>query len=286
MAAQSEGKRLHPILIDLGFFQLPTYGPLMVTALITAILLAVRQGKREGLESNRLWDFSTWLIVVALVGAKVLMVLTDWRTYWERPSELVSLSTLRAGGVFYGGFVAAVLFAWWYVRAHRLRLWKVFDVYAPSIVLGLGIGRLGCFAAGCCYGKPTDSFLGVVFTHPLAQQVSGTPLGIRIHPTQLYESLACVLIFAVLIWRYSKKAYDGQIFVWYLVLYAVARFFLEFLRGDPDRGFVFGHLLSTSQFIAILAVGVAAILGWRLRGHRAEPAVAPAAIPDAKRAGG
>jgi len=277
---------LHPILIDLGFFQLPTYGPLMVTALITAILLAVRQGKREGLDSNRLWDFSTWLIVVALVGAKVLMVLTDWRTYWERPSELVSLSTLRAGGVFYGGFAAAVFFAWWYVRVHHLPLWKVFDAYAPSIVLGLGIGRLGCFAAGCDYGKPTESFLGVVFTHPLAQQVSGTPLGIRIHPTQLYESLACVLIFAVLTWRYRKKAYDGQIFVWYLALYAVARFFLEFLRGDQDRGFVFGRLLSTSQFIAILAVGVAAILYWRLRGHRAEQAVAPAPIPDAKRARG
>jgi phosphatidylglycerol:prolipoprotein diacylglycerol transferase len=277
---------LHPILFDFGFFQLPTYGPLMVTALLTALVLAVRQGKKEGLDSTRLLDFSTWLIVVALVGAKVLMIVTDWRTYWDRPSELVSLSTLRAGGVFYGGFLAAVLFAWWYVRVHQLPLWKVFDVYSPSIALGLGIGRLGCFAAGCDYGKPTDSVLGVIFTHPLAQQVSGTPLGIRIHPTQLYESLSCVLIFAILIWRFRRKAYDGQIFVWYLTLYAVARFFLEFLRGDPDRGFVFGHLLSTSQFIAVLAVAVAAVLYWRLHGHRVEATVVPATMPEARRARG
>jgi len=275
---------LHPILIDLGFFQLPTYGPLMVAALVTAMVLAIRQGKRAGLDSGRLLDFTTWLIIVALLGAKVLMVLTDWRTYWERPSELVSLSTLRAGGVFYGGFIAAVFFAWWYVRVHELPRWKVFDAYAPSIVLGLGIGRLGCFAAGCDYGKPTESALGVIFTHPLAQQVSGTPLGIRLHPTQLYETLACVLIFVVLMGRYRQKKYDGQIFVWYLALYAVARFILEFWRGDRDRGFIFGGLLSTSQFIAVLALGVAAVLHWRLRGHRADMAAASAAIPAAKRA--
>lgn len=275
---------MHPILIDFGFFQLPTYGPLMVTALLTALVLAVRQGKKDGLDSGRLLDFSTWLIVVALVGAKVLMILTDWRTYWDRPSELISLSTLRAGGVFYGGFLAAVFFAWWYVRVHQLPLWKVFDIYSPSIALGLGIGRLGCFAAGCDYGKPTQSAFGVIFTHPLAQQVSGTPLGIRIHPTQLYESLACVLIFAILIWRFRRKAYDGQIFVWYLTLYAAARFSLEFLRGDADRGFVFGNLLSTSQFIAVLAVGVAAVLRWRLRGRAGEAAVAPATVAAAKRA--
>ena len=277
---------MHPILFDFGFFQLPTYGPLMVTALVTALVLAVRQGKKEGLDSTRLLDFSTWLIVVALVGAKVLMIVTDWRTYWDHPGELISLSTLRAGGVFYGGFLAAVLFAWWYVRVHQLPLWRIFDVYSPSIALGLGIGRLGCFAAGCDYGKPTESALGVIFTHPLAQQVSGTPLGIRIHPTQLYESLSCVLIFAILIWRFRRKAYDGQIFVWYLTLYAVARFFLEFLRGDPDRGFVFGHLLSTSQFIAVLAVAVAAVLYWRLHGHRAEASVIPATVPVARRARG
>jgi phosphatidylglycerol:prolipoprotein diacylglycerol transferase len=275
---------LHPILFDFGFFQLPTYGPLMVTALVTAMLLAIRQGKKEGVDSGRLLDFSTWLIVVALVGAKVLMILTDWRTYWENPAEIVSLATLRAGGVFYGGFISAVIFGWWYMRVHEMPYWKVYDAYAPGIALGLGIGRLGCFAAGCDYGKPTESFLGVVFTNPIANQVSGTPLGLRIHPTQLYESLACVVVFALLMWLYPRKGFDGQIFASYLALYAVARFALEFLRGDRDRGFLFGDAVSTSQFIAILAISVAAVMYWRLRGHRPDRGLAPAAVEGAKRA--
>jgi phosphatidylglycerol---prolipoprotein diacylglyceryl transferase len=277
---------LHPILFDLGFFQLPTYGPLMVAALVTAMTLAIRQGKVEGLDSGRLFDFSTWLIVVSLVGAKVLMMVTDWRTYWEHPGEIISLSTLRAGGVFYGGFIAAVLFAWWYVRVHGLPIWKVYDAYAPGIALGLGIGRLGCFAAGCDYGKPTDSFLGVIFTNPIANQVSGTPLGIRIHPTQLYETVAGVLIFTVLMLLYRHKSFDGQIFAAYLALYAVARFSLEFLRGDRDRGFVFGDALSTSQFIAIIAICIAAVLYWRLRRHGVDMQAAADATPVAKRAKG
>ena len=277
---------MHPILFDLGFFQFPTYGPLMVAALVTAMLVAIRQGKVEGLDSGRLFDFSTWLIVVALVGAKVLMMVTDWRTYWEHPREIISLSTLRAGGVFYGGFIAAVLFAWWYVRVHGLPMWKVFDAYAPGIALGLGIGRLGCFAAGCDYGKPTTSFLGVVFTNPIAHQVSGTPLDVRIHPTQLYESFSCVVVFAVLMLLYRHKAFDGQIFASYLGLYAVVRFGIEFLRGDRDRGFVFGDALSTSQFIAILAMGVAAVLYWRLRGVNGHACAQTDAVPAVKRAKG
>ena len=275
---------MHPILIDFGFFQLPTYGVLLVTALLTAIYTIVRQGKREGLDSGRLLDFSTWLIVVALVGAKVLMIVTDWGFYWAHPSEIVSRSTLLAGGVFYGGFIAAVLFAVWYTRLYRLPMWKVFDVYAPSIALGLGIGRIGCFSAGCDYGKPTTSALGVVFTNPLAHEVAGTPLGIPLYPTQLLESLACFLIFAILIWKYRTKRYDGQIFILYITLYAVARFGIEFLRGDEDRGFVFNHLLSTSQFIALLALAAAAGLYWYLHRPRAEGESREARIPAVRRA--
>jgi phosphatidylglycerol:prolipoprotein diacylglycerol transferase len=275
---------LHPVLFDFGFFQLPTYGVLLVTALLTAIYTIVRQGRREGFDSGRLLDFSTWLIVVALLGAKVLMVLTDWRFYWDHPSELVSRSTFLAGGVFYGGFIAAVLFAVWYVRLYRLPMWKIFDVYAPSIALGLAIGRIGCFSAGCDYGKPTTSALGVVFTNPLAHEVAGTPLGIPLHPTQLYESLACFLIFAILMWRYRTKQYDGQIFILYITLYAVARFGIEFLRGDEDRGFVFNHLLSTSQFIALLALATAAGLYWYLHTPRAEGAAREAGVAAVRRA--
>ena len=256
---------MHPILFTVGSFRFPTYGALMVLAILAAICIILRLGRREGLDSGQLLDFSTWLLLVALLGAKVLMVLSDWHYYRQNPGEIFSRSTFLAGGVFYGGFIAALLFAVWYIRLHHLSFWKVVDVYAPAISLGLGVGRIGCFAAGCDYGKPTTSAWGVVFTNPLSHEVTGVPLGIPLYPTQPIMSLASLSIFAILMWRYSRKSRDGEIFVLYLALYAVARFFIEFLRGDEDRGFVFHHLMSTSQFIAILAFATAVWMALILR---------------------
>jgi phosphatidylglycerol:prolipoprotein diacylglycerol transferase len=256
---------MHPILFTVGSLRFPTYGALLVLAILGAICTVLRLGRREGLDSGQLLDFSTWLLLVALMGAKVLMVISDWGYYRQYPGEIFSRNTFLAGGVFYGGFIAAVLFAAWYIRLHHLPFWKVVDVYAPAIALGQSVGRIGCFAAGCDYGKPATSAWSVVFRDPFSHEVSGVPLGIPLHPTQLYESLATFLIFALLLWRYSRKSRDGEIFVLYLALYAVARFFLEFLRGDEDRGFVFHHLLSTSQFVAILALAVALGMALTLR---------------------
>jgi len=260
---------LHPFLFSIGSFRLPTYGTLLVLAILAAVYTVTRLGRREGFDPGRLLDLSTWLLVVALAGAKVLMILTDWNFYRQNPGEIFSRYTLLAGGVFYGGFLAAVFFAVWYVRIHHLSFWKVADIYSPAIALGQSVGRLGCFAGGCDYGKPTSSSWSVVFTSPSAHEYTGVPLGIPLHPTQLYESLATLSIFGVLLWRFRHKRRDGEIFVLYVALYAVARFFLEFLRGDEDRGFVFNHLLSTSQFIAILALMAVACLAllaaWRER---------------------
>ena len=266
---------MHPILIKIGSFQLPTYGLLLALALLTAIVTADRLGRREGFDGSRILDFSTWIIVVGLIGAKVLMIISDWGYYSRDPGEIFSLNTLEAGGVFYGGFIASALFAIWYVRTYKLPPLKMFDIYAPAVALAQSVGRLGCFSAGCDYGTRTTSVLGVVFTNPYSHEVTGVPLNTRIHPTQLYESLATLVIGLILLWRFGRKKRDGEIFVLYLVMYAVARFFLEFLRGDEDRGFVFHHLLSTSQFIAILAVLVAIGLWGYLR-RRPVLAAAPA----------
>ncbi len=250
---------MHPVLLRIGSFDLPTYGFLLALALIAALVTVVKLGRREGLDANLLIDFSTWIILVALVGAKVLMVISDYRDF-NTFGKIFSLATLQAGGVFYGGFIAAVLYSWWYTRKHKMPVLKVFDVYAPAIALGQSIGRLGCFSAGDDYGKVTSSPLGVVFTNAYAHQIGGVPLGVKVYPVQLFESAATLIIFAILLWQFRRKTRDGQIFLLYLTLYAVARFFLEFLRGDPDRGFVFNHLLSTSQFIAILAMIAAGVI--------------------------
>ena len=278
---------MHPILISIGSFHLPTYGFLLAWALLAAVYTVMRLGRREGLDEGRLLDFSVWLIIVGLLGAKALMIVSEWSYYRHNLGEILSWSTLQAGGVFYGGFVAATFFAWWYVKAHHLPLLKVFDVYAPAIALGQSVGRLGCFAAGCDYGKPTASFLHVVFTNPTAHEVTGVPLGVPIHPAQLYESLATLTIFGILLWQYRRKSRDGQIFLLYLALYAVARFFLEFLRGDEDRGFVFHHLFSTSQFIAFLALVAAGVIFCLFYGRRAAAPYPARVMPvTAKRARG
>jgi phosphatidylglycerol:prolipoprotein diacylglycerol transferase len=255
---------MHPILISIGKFQFPTYGALLVTAILGGIYTATRLGRRVGIETALVLDFCTWLVLVALLGAKVLMVLTDWNYYRANPGEIFSLSTFLAGGVFYGGFLAAFFFAVWYVRVQKLSFWKLTDVLAPAVALGQSVGRLGCFSAGCDYGKPTSVPWGVTFTSTLAHEVTGVPLGQRLHPAQLYESITTLAIFVLLLWWFPRKRRDGDIFLGYVGLYAVARFFLEFLRGDEDRGFVFNHLLSTSQFIALLALaGIAAVFIWR-----------------------
>jgi phosphatidylglycerol---prolipoprotein diacylglyceryl transferase len=272
---------LHPILISIGSFHLPTYGLLLVSAILGGIYTAMRLGRRAGFDSAQILDFCTWMILVALVGAKVLMILTDWGYYEDHLGEIFSSATFLAGGVFYGGFLAALFFAIWYVRVQKLAFWKLTDVLAPGVALGQSVGRLGCFSAGCDYGKPTKAPWGVVFTSNFAHSVTGVPLGIRLHPAQLYESFATLVIFAVLLWWFPKKKRDGDIFLGYVGLYAVARFFLEFTRGDEDRGFVFHHLLSTSQFIALLALaGIAAVMIWR-RAHGGKPVGAgPAGIGE------
>jgi phosphatidylglycerol:prolipoprotein diacylglycerol transferase len=263
---------LHPYLFSIGSFHFPTYGTLLVLAICAAVYTIMRLGRREGFDPGVLLDFTTWLLLVALVGAKILMIISDWSSYSGNLGSIFSLSTFMAGGVFYGGFIAAAFFAVWYVRVHKLPFWKIADVYAPAIALGQSVGRLGCFAGGCDYGRATTSSLGVIFTDPRAHELAGVPLGVRIFPTQIFESLATLVIFGILLWRYRRKTRDGQVFLLYMTLYAVARFFLEFLRGDPDRGFVFNHLLSTSQFIAILAL--LAVMGLTVY-RRLGPVAAP-----------
>ncbi|MGH9449500.1 MAG: prolipoprotein diacylglyceryl transferase [Terriglobia bacterium] len=257
---------MHPTLLRIGSFNLPTYGLILALALLAGLFVAVRLGRREGMNSGQVIDFSTWLIVSGLIGAKIYMILTGWGFYAAHPGEIFSLDTLEAGGGFYGGFIGAGLFAIWYVKAHRLPLLKTFDVFAPAVAVGQAIGRLGCFAAGDDYGKPAPhSALGVVFTNQYAHQMTGVPLGVPIYPVQLFESALTLIIFLILLWFYKRKRRDGQIFVMYLMLYAVARFFLEYYRGDPDRGFFFHHTLSTAQMVAIIAFGLGIILSVYLR---------------------
>jgi len=218
----------------------------------------------EKLNPDQMWNLGALVLLAGLLGGKVMMVVYDWGYYAAHPREIFSLSVLQSGGVFSGGLTAAIVVAFWYVRKHHIPFLRTCDTFAPGVAIAHAFGRVGCFAAGCCYGKPTTEPWGVIFTNPLAQQWVGTPLGVRLHPTELYEMIVEVFNFLVLFWLVRRKKFEGQVIGLYLILYGVARYFLEFFRGDPGRGSVFGGFMSGTQLLAVLMVVAGGIL-WALR---------------------
>ena len=243
---------MFPELFKLGPITVYSYGVLLAVSYLVGLKLAMSRAKKRNLDSTRVLDLGIYIIVAALVGAKLLLLVVDVEHYWNNPVEIVSL--LRSGGVFYGGLILAVAVAFWYIARHKMPFWTTCDVFAPGIALGHVTGRLGCFAAGCCYGKPTDVSWGVIFTDPLAAANVGTPLGIRLHPTQLYEAGAELLILVFLIATERRgRPFPGRTFWLYMFLYAVSRYVIEIYRGDP-RGVVPYLGISTSQFISVILV--------------------------------
>jgi phosphatidylglycerol---prolipoprotein diacylglyceryl transferase len=243
---------MYPRIFSTDFFVLHTFGVFLSAAYLAALWKLLRGAKREGLKSESIAGLGLWVIIGAIAGAKILMVLRFYREYLANPADLWSLATLQSAGDFYGGFIGAILAALVYFNRHaELPAWKTADLSAPAIALGQAIGRIGCFMAGDDYGRPTDRPWGVTFHHPDAADIGGAPLGIPLHPVQLYESLVCLVLFFVLVRLAQNKKFNGEIILAYSSLYALARYFLEFLRGDADRGFVLGGWLSTSQAIAV-----------------------------------
>ena len=255
-----------PILLHFGRFSLPTYGFLAAVGLLTGLAVGVHYATRYGLDADKTWNLGVLAILAGIVGAKLLLVVNDWNFFRAHPRAIFSLSTLQAGGVWSGGLVAAVLVSWWYIRRNRMPVLKTCDVLAPGVALGHAIGRLGCFAAGCCWGKPTTLPWGVTFTNPLAALLVGTPLGVRLHPTQLYEMVLELGNFLLLAWLLGRKRFDGQVIGAYMFVYGFVRYFLEFLRDDPDRGRVLNGFMSGTQLLAIGLVIFGGVL-WMRRGE-------------------
>jgi phosphatidylglycerol:prolipoprotein diacylglycerol transferase len=223
--------------------------------------MAVVRARHAGVDAGRIMDLGIYLIIAALVGAKLMLVVVDFPYFLSHPREILSL--FRAAGVFYGGLITAFVVALWLVRRYQLPMWTTADLFAPGIALGHVIGRFGCFLAGCCYGRPTSLPWGVTFTDPAAAENGSTPLGMALHPTQLYDAGAELLILVVLLVTERKgRRFAGRTFWLYILLYAMSRFIVEIFRGDP-RGALLG--VSTSQFVSILAVPLAIAMLLRLR---------------------
>jgi phosphatidylglycerol:prolipoprotein diacylglycerol transferase len=256
---------MHPILFDAGPLTFYSYGVLLAAAYLLGLMLAVTRAPRRGLDPQRVMDLGIWVIVTALLGAKGLLLAVDFRQFTASPRDFLSLA--QSGGVFYGGLIAGLGVALWYIRRHHLPLWTTTDVFAPGIALGHVVGRLGCLMAGCCFGRPASIPWAITFRDPAAAR--GTPLGVPLHPTQLYEAGAEALILAILLALERRgRPFAGRTFWTYMLLYGASRFAIEFFRGD-GRGSVF-NTLSTSQFISVILVPLAIVMLVRL-GRGADP---------------
>jgi len=258
---------MYPELFRISTFPVHTYGVFLALAFLFAILFTVQLASRDGLPKEKIYDLCLWMLLASLIGSKILMLFTE-PEYRDNPLQLISLDFLRSGGVFYGGLLGAVVTRYFLMRRYKLPWWKTADACAPGIALGSFFGRQGCFAAGCCWGKPTTLPWGVRFSE-LGHQITGVPIDAHLHPTQLYESFSMLLVFFLLLWLHRHRRFEGQVILFYALLYSVIRFLIEFVRDDP-RGDILGltslTALSTSQIISII-VGISAlvllVIRWR-----------------------
>ncbi len=235
---------MHPF-IDLGLFRLPTYGLLLCVAIILGVSMAVKRTQDLGIDREFAYAYLSMTVAVALLGAK----LTDWII----ARGALSLNTLAfGGGTFLGGFLFAALACYFAAQRVKIPLLRLGDACAPSLALGVAIVRIGCFAASCDYGKATDLPWAVVFTRPDAARLTGVPLGVPLHPSQLYESALGVVLFGSLLMLERKPRREGCLIFAFAGLYSAGRFLLEFLRGDINRGF-WGPF-STSQWLSLLVL--------------------------------
>ena len=246
-----------PHLFQIGGFSLPTYGALVAIAFLVALWMTSRFAKQRGLNSEKVVNLGVYCALVGMLGAKLLMIAMD-PIYRQHPAEIFTRETLQSAGIFYGGFIAALVFAFLYMQAQKMPVLGTADLFAPGVALGHGIGRLGCFSAGCCWGKPTSLPWAVTFTSK--DTTTGVPLGIPLHPTQLYEAFAEGIICLILIGQLRRGHRTGQVIGMYLLLYGMVRFAVEFLR-EHDESNPFGGPFVLEQWISLaVAVGGAWLL--------------------------
>ncbi len=242
---------MHPELFKLGPVTLYSYGLFVALGFLAATMVSGYRAKKAGLLTGKIMDLNIYSFLAAIIGARVLYILTETAHYRQYPDQIWKI--WEGGLVFYGGLIGGLLFYFWYTKRHKLDPLQTADILIPGVALGQSLGRLGCFFRGCCYGVKSGYF-GVVFPD-IGDNLPHVP-------TQLIESAATLLIFIFLMKK--KPRYKGELFVLYLLCYAPARFLIEFLRAD-ERGPELFKVLSVSQFISLLFTALAVFLYVRLR---------------------
>ncbi len=236
---------MHPDLFSIGPFTLHTYGLFVAVGFIAGILITIKLGKSAGIDSNSILDMGFIIILTGIIGSRLVYIIIKLPEFIAHPMDVFKI--WEGGLVFSGGLVAVVIVMLIYVKKHKYNIRTIGDLWSPAAAIGQSIGRIGCFCAGCCFGKPTDVPWAVTFSHPHTVATYDIP----IHPTQLYSSLSSLIIFGILLFINSKKKFEGQVFLCFLILHSTARLFLEQFRGD-SRGVGITDELTLTQLIAIV----------------------------------
>lgn len=241
---------MHNDLFSIGPVTVHGYGLMIGIGLAVAIIMGDYRASKRGLNGDAVYGLSFVTVIFGFLSARILFIITEWKDFLQHPMNYITGS----GFVVYGGIIGGLLTIYLYCRIKKMDFWAYLDLMAPSIAIAQGFGRIGCFLAGCCYGKETDSCLGVVFKHS-----QFAPNNVKLLPSQLFSSAGDFILCGILLWLSTKQLQKGKVAMMYMILYSIGRFFVEFTRNDP-RGSV--GCLSTSQFIAII-VFVISVLFYR-----------------------
>lgn len=267
---------MHPILIELGGFSIKTYGFLIALGFGIGLFLASREARRVGLNVQAIGDLAFYILLGAIIGARLYFILTNLDYFTQHPLDMFKI--WEGGLTFFGGFIAAVILCVWMIRKHCLPVWKTLDVFAPSLAIGVFFGRLGCFAAGCCYGKECDLPWAVTFTHPMTLARAG----VHLHPTQLYSALGAIITFILLYSLRKHKTFEGQLALLWVLCYSCERLITEQFRGDIRGGMLTENIELSFVIAAVLIVVSLVLFPILRRKNRITPIIAKPAKPDRK----
>lgn len=246
---------MFPVLFKIGPLTLHTYGVLISLGFIAGISLALYLGRQQGIAKEKILDIGFYTLLAAIIGSRMFFVLIEYKYFIKHPLDILKI--WEGGLVFFGGLFLAVPALLIYFKKNALPVWKTLDLLAPCLALGHAIGRLGCFSAGCCHGKPTNLPWGITFTDPGSMAITGIPL----HPTQLYESFSELGIFIFLMFLRKREGFNGRVFWIYALLYSTVRFIIEFFRGDAGRGFIYnGFSIAQGMSIILFLTAISFIL--------------------------
>jgi len=254
---------LLPVLVEIGPITIYTYGVATALAFLISLLIIRHESKRKGFNPDLAYDLVLFAMIGGIVGARMVYVLSHWQEFASNPAQIFAI--WQGGLIFYGGLIGGAVAVLALVKARKLPAGKVADIIAPCLAIGSAIGRLGCFSNGCCYGQTTTLPWGITFTNPLS---SAKPLGVPLHPTQLYEFSYNIVILGILWWARPKIKSDGLLFWMYVTLYGLFRFIVEFFRANPV--FYFGMSASQLFSVVLLATGLTVIFGYYLKPSRLE----------------